>query len=206
MADSQDAFSDQDSNASAGSTTGHLFIVSAPSGAGKSTLCRAVRRCLTNLHYSVSYTTRSARQGEREGIDYHFISHAEFQRGIRERRWAEWAEVHGNYYGSSSRWIEHTLKSGGDILMDIDLQGARQMVSRFPEAVTVFIMPPSLEELERRLRGRGTDDEQDIELRLKNARQEIAQREFCRHVIVNDDLAQATQALSALIQEYRQRR
>ena len=142
MADSQAAFSDQDSNASAGNPTGHLFIVSAPSGAGKSTLCGAVRRYLTDLHYSVSYTTRIARQGEQEGIDYHFISHAEFQRGIQEKRWAEWAEVHGNYYGSSSRWIERTLKSGGDILMDIDLQGARQMVSRFPEAVTVFIMPP----------------------------------------------------------------
>lgn len=90
--------------------------------------------------------------------------------------------------------------------MDIDLQGARQMVSHFPDAVTVFIMPPSLEELERRLRGRGTDDERDIELRLKNARQEIAQREFCRHVIVNDNLDQATQALVVLIQDYRRRR
>ena len=203
MADTQISLSDQQSNASAGDPTGHLFIVSAPSGAGKSTLCNAVRRLLPDLDYSVSYTTRSARRGEQEGIDYHFISHDEFQKGIQEKRWAEWAEVHGNYYGSSATWIERMLAAGHDILMDIDLQGAHQMTRRFPGAVTVFIMPPSLEELERRLRGRGTDDERAIDLRLNNARQEIAQSAFCRHVIVNDSLDQATQALVALIQGYR---
>jgi guanylate kinase len=189
----------------AGCSPGHLFIVSAPSGAGKSTLCSAVRRLLSDLAYSVSYTTRTPRPGEREGIDYHFVSEKQFRKGIEEKRWAEWAKVHGNYYGSSAQWVERTLMTGRDILMDIDLQGAGQMVQRFPEAVTIFIMPPSLEELERRLRKRGTEEQRDLDLRLANARQEMDQRGICRHVIVNDDLDRATHALVALIEGYRRK-
>jgi guanylate kinase len=189
----------------AGCSPGHLFIVSAPSGAGKSTLCRAVRRLLSDLAYSVSYTTRPPRPGEKEGIDYHFVSEKQFREGIEEKRWAEWARVHGNYYGSAAQWVERTLMAGRDILMDIDLQGAGQMVQRFPEAVTIFIMPPSLEELEHRLRKRGTEDQRDLDLRLANAKQEIEQRGICRHVIVNDDLDQATHALVTLIAEYRRK-
>ena len=187
----------------AGRFSGHLYIVSAPSGAGKSTLCTAVRRLLNDLAYSVSYTTRTPRPGEKEGIDYYFISEEQFRRGIETKRWAEWAKVHGNYYGSSAQWIERTLLAGVDILMDIDLQGAGQMLQRFPEAVTIFIMPPSLDELERRLRKRGTEDQQDLALRLANARQEIEQSAICRHVIVNDDLDKATHELVALIERYR---
>jgi guanylate kinase len=186
-----------------GSPGGRLFIVSAPSGAGKSTLCSAVRRDLEGLAYSVSYTTRPQRKGEHQGVDYHFISEAEFRQGIDQGRWAEWARVHGNYYGTSARWIEETLISGRDILLDIDLQGARQMVRRFPEAVTIFIMPPSLLELERRLRQRGTDRPQDIDLRLKNATEEIAQRSLCRHELINDDIGKATRDLVDLIKGYR---
>ena len=187
-----------------GSPGGRLFIVSAPSGAGKSTLCSAVRRQLGDLTYSVSYTTRPPRKEERHGVDYHFVSEADFRQGIDKGRWAEWARVHGNYYGTSARWIEETLKSGRDILLDIDLQGARQMVRRFPEAVTIFIMPPSLSELERRLRQRGADSLQDIDLRLKNAREEIAQRNFCRHELINDDIGKATRDLVDLIKGYRE--
>jgi guanylate kinase len=186
-----------------GPPRGRLFIVSAPSGAGKTTLCTAVRRHLGDLAYSVSYTTRSPREGEREALDYHFISEAEFRTGISEGRWAEWARVHGNYYGSSARWIEETLDSGRDILMDIDLQGAHQMMQRFPDAVTIFIMPPSLEELERRLRQRAADSLQSIDLRLQNAKEEIAQRSICRHELLNDDIPKATKALVELIAGYR---
>jgi guanylate kinase len=186
-----------------GSSGGRLFIVSAPSGAGKSTLCSAVRRHLGDLAYSVSYTTRPPRRGERRGEDYHFVSEAEFLQGVDQGRWAEWARVHGNYYGTSARWIEETLNSGRDILMDIDLQGARQMARRFPEAVTIFIMPPSLDELERRLRQRAADSLKDIDLRLENAREEIARRSFCRHELVNDNLEEATRELVALIESYR---
>jgi guanylate kinase len=185
------------------SRSGRLFIVSAPSGAGKSTLCSAVRRHLGDLAYSVSYTTRPPRKGERQAVDYRFISEAEFRKGIDEGRWAEWARVHGNYYGSSARWIEETLNSGRDILMDIDLQGARQMMQRFPDAITIFIMPPSLAELARRLRKRAADSLQNIDLRLENAKEEIAQRSFCRHELLNDDIGKATQALVDLIEGYR---
>jgi guanylate kinase len=187
----------------AGRPTGRLFILSAPSGAGKTTLCAALRQHYPDLAYSVSYTTRQPRQGEMEGTDYFFITTEEFEQGISEGRWAEWARVHGNYYGTSARWIDRTLRSGGHILMDIDLQGARQMVRRFPRAITLFIMPPSMEELERRLRLRGTDNAETIALRLENARKEISQKDFCRHILVNDDLETATHRLVALVDAYR---
>lgn len=187
---------------SAGLTSGHLFIVSAPSGAGKTTLCRAVRQRYSELAYSVSYTTRPPRQGEKHGHDYCFISEEEFEQGISQGRWAEWAKVHGNFYGSSARWIDRTLRAGRHILMDIDMQGARQMLQVFPQAVTIFILPPSMEILEQRLRARGTDHPDTISLRLANAVEEIAQKDICRHILVNDDLEKAKQELVALIKGY----
>lgn len=187
---------------SAGAPTGHLFIVSAPSGAGKTTLCSTLRRRLPELSYSVSYTTRSPREGEREGRDYHFISVDEFEMGITQGRWAEWAKVHRNYYGTSAHWIDRTLNDGRHILLDIDLQGAYQMIKCFPWAITIFIMPPSMEELEKRLRARDTDNPETIALRMANAAEEIVQKDFCKHVIVNDDLEDAKQQLVGLIQGY----
>jgi guanylate kinase len=189
-------------HAAAGCSTGRLFIVCAPSGAGKSTLCGAMRREYDELTYSISYTTRPPRRGEREGRDYFFISVEEFERGIRRGRWAEWARVHGNYYGSSAQWIEDALTAGRHILMDIDIQGTRQMLQHFPRAVTFFIMPPSMEVLERRLRARGTESPQTIALRLDNAREEIAHKGLCTHILVNDDLNLATGQLSALFRRY----
>jgi guanylate kinase len=187
----------------AGRPTGRLFILSAPSGAGKTTLCAALRQRYPDLSYSVSYTTRRPRRGEIDGKDYLFITPEEFEQGISEGRWAEWARVHGNYYGTSARWIARTLDCGEHVLMDIDLQGARQMVERFPRAITVFIMPPSMEELERRLRLRGTDNAETIALRLENALKEISQKDFCRHILINDDLETATRRLMALVDAYR---
>jgi guanylate kinase len=187
---------------SAGHTTGHLFIVSAPSGAGKTTLCHAVRQQYSELAYSVSYTTRLPRDGEQHGRDYYYISVQEFELGITQGRWAEWAKVHGNFYGSSARWIDRTLSAGRHILMDIDMQGARQMLQCFPQAITIFIMPPSMEILEQRLRARGTDHPDTISLRLANAAEEIAQKDICRHILVNDDLEKAKQQLAALIKGY----
>lgn len=203
MADFHKLSEKRQGSVAAGSSTGHLFIVSAPSGAGKSTLCSAVRKHFGGLAYSVSYTTRSPRPGEREGVEYHFISEADFRQGIRQGQWAEWARVHGNYYGTSSEWIARTLNTGQDILMDIDLQGARQMLAHFPQAVTIFILPPSMAELERRLRRRGTDSSDAIALRLENAREEIGQRGVCRHEVVNNNLDQAIKALVDLIAGYR---
>jgi guanylate kinase len=181
---------------------GRLFVVSAPSGAGKTTLCNAVRRRCKDLAYSVSYTTRAPRPGERHGQDYFFISTEEFETGIAQARWAEWARVHGNLYGTSARWISETLHLGRDILLDIDVQGARQILQRFPEAITIFIRPPSLEVLRQRLLQRGTEDRDAIDLRLANARSEMAQQQFYHHVLVNDDLQTATRELIELFRKY----
>lgn len=187
----------------AGDSRGCLFIVSAPSGAGKSTLCQAVRNRLRDLAYSISYTTRAPRPGEIHGQDYFFVDVAEFERGIQSGRWAEWALVHGNYYGTSAQWIENALAGGRTILLDIDVQGTRQMVARFPRAVTIFVMPPSLEELERRLRQRGTDDDAAIAIRMQNGRQEMAQKDLYQHIVINDNLDNAIGDLIALLERSR---
>jgi guanylate kinase len=182
---------------------GILFIVSAPSGAGKTTLCGMVRRHFKDLAYSISSTTRKPRPGERDGVDYFFVSREAFEDGIAQGRWAEWAEVHGNLYGTSAQWICHALSQGRDILLDIDVQGARQLLSRFPDAVTIFICPPSMAVLEQRLRQRGGDDEATIAVRLRNAQAEMDQKAMYRHVLVNDDLDQAKSQLVAIIEGYR---
>ncbi len=182
---------------------GRLFVVSAPSGAGKTTLCAAVRRHFGDLAYSVSYTTRAPRPGEQHGRDYFFITREEFEAGIANNRWAEWARVHGNLYGTSAQWINDTLLAGKDILLDIDVQGARQMLVRFPQAITIFIRPPSMAVLEARLTGRGTDDAAARALRLANAKAEMAQQDLYRHVVVNDDLGRATRELIALLARHR---
>ena len=170
---------------------GRLFILSAPSGAGKSTLCAYLRACLPNLRYSVSYTTRPPRPGEKDGADYFFIDAAAFRDGIAEDRWVEWARVHGHYYGTSAAYIDGLLAQGDDLLLDIDVQGASQLVKKYPDAVTIFIMPPSMEILRQRLEKRGTDSTAVIAERLRNAREEMAARFRYHHIVVNDRLEQA---------------
>ena len=184
-------------------TPGALFIVSAPSGAGKSTLCRAALDHFSNLFYSISYTTRSPRSQEQNGVDYHFITKADFEEGIHCDRWAEWAEVHGNYYGTSKKFLDDVLLSGQDVLVDIDIQGTRQILERYPNAVTIFIMPPSLDILRERLEARRTDGAEIVAVRLKNAEKEIAQKEIYRHLIINDRLSDAIAELIAIIEGYR---
>lgn len=181
---------------------GTLFIVSAPSGAGKTTLCNALRRHFVDLAYSVSHTTREPRPNEKNGQDYFFISREEFEQGIADGVWAEWAQVHGHHYGTSAQWIIAALDDGTDVLMDIDVQGTRQMVQRFPEAITIFIMPPSMAVLEERLRQRGAEDDATIALRMANAREEMAQKTIYRHVLVNDDLETAIDQLISIVQTY----
>ena len=182
---------------------GLLFILSAPSGAGKSTLCSAVLDRFPDLMYSVSYTTRSPRKGERDEIDYFFIGKGEFETGIAQGRWAEWAEVHGNYYGTSMEVLSRGLNRGRDILLDIDVQGMRQIQKKFPDSITIFIMPPSLESLRQRLRSRGTESPEVLAVRLQNAQQEMSQKGMYRHVIVNDNLADAIDELIAIVKNYR---
>lgn len=185
------------------SKTGRLFILSAPSGTGKTTLCRRILSAFPDMRYSVSYTTRPPRNGETEGEDYHFISREKFEQMIRENKWAEWAKVHENYYGTSAVLLEKELSEGHDVLLDIDVHGARQIIKRFAESVPVFIMPPTMDELYRRLKKRGSDRPESIEKRLRAARQEMACRNEYRHVIVNDDLEETVEKLAALIKEYR---
>lgn len=178
---------------------GRLFVLSAPSGAGKSTLCEILRVRLPALRYSISYTTRAPRKGEENGVDYYFIDAPAFKKGIAEGRWVEWARVHGHYYGTSSEFIERTLAQGHDLLLDIDVQGADQLVARYPGAVTIFIVPPSMDILKQRLEKRGTDDPEIIAVRLRNAREEMAARYRYHHVVVNEQLARAADELMAIM-------
>lgn len=187
------------------SLEGHIFVISAPSGAGKTTLRRAALNRLPDISYSVSYTTRLPRPGEVDGRDYAFISSAEFEEGIDTGRWAEWAQVHGNYYGTSAEVLHRAVATGRDILLDIDVQGARQIRSRFSQSVTIFIMPPSLDTLVKRLQARGTDDPEAMALRLRNAREEMAQKDAYDHVIVNDRLETAVEELIGVIESYRKK-
>lgn len=166
-------------------------MVSAPSGAGKTTLCKAARERLPQLVYSVSSTTRRPHKGEIDGQDYFFVSEAQFRKGIEHGLWAEWAKVHDNYYGTSARFLDDHLQAGRDVLLDIDVQGARQILQRYPEAVTIFIAAPSMAVLRQRLTARGLDSPEVIDLRLKNARTEMDCRDLYRHVVVNDDLETA---------------
>ena len=182
---------------------GSLFVVSAPSGAGKTTLCREVRERVPGLAYSISVTTRAPRPGEIDGTDFRFVSEAEFRRRLESDEFAEWAVVHGNYYGTQAQPLEAALGRGEDVLLDIDTQGAGQLRLRYPEAVLVFIVAPSMAELEQRLRERGSNAQQDIARRLARAREEIALWRRYDYLIVNQDVKEAVEQLTAIVQAER---
>ena len=184
---------------------GRLFIISAPSGAGKTTLCRRLLVYYPDIVYSISYTTRHPRPGEKEGKDYHFISREDFLEKKALDYWAEWARVHDHYYGTSAVYLSDSLARGRDVLMDIDVPGAMQIRARFPEAVTIFVMPPSMDVLRQRLTQRDTDSQAVIEKRLENAVREMEQKDRYRHEIVNDDLDSAINELIAIVKSYRKR-
>ena len=184
---------------------GTLFIVTAPSGAGKTTLVSGLLDRDPMVRLSVSYTTRAPREGEVDGRHYHFVDVSTF-RALRDKgEFLEWAEVHNNYYGTSKAWLEEQTRSGKDILLEIDWQGAQQVRKVFPKAVGVFIMPPSLEELERRLRGRGTDSEDVIARRVLGARGEMRHVAEFDYVIINEDLPAALEDLVAVVRASRLR-
>ena len=178
---------------------GKLFIVSAPSGAGKTTLCRAVREHFPDMLYSVSHTTRAPRAGEKDGVDYFFIATARFKKKIEQGAWAEWAKVHDHYYGTAHRFLQDGLSAGRDILLDIDVQGTRQMIEHYPDSITIFIMPPSVGVLKNRLEKRGTDSPAVIAKRLANAQAEMEKKDRYRYVIVNDCLPAAVDRLLSII-------
>jgi guanylate kinase len=182
---------------------GTLFVVSAPSGAGKTTLCREMRQRLSDLAYSVSVTTRLPRPAEIVGTDFHFVDEPTFRAMLAGNALAEWATVHGNLYGTPAAPLEAALRDGRDVLLDIDTQGAAQLRARYPEAVLIFIVAPSMAELEQRLRERRSDDGSAIATRLERARLEVPLWRRYDYLIVNRDVKEAMEQLESIIQAER---
>ncbi|MDY0190439.1 MAG: guanylate kinase [Desulfuromonas sp.] len=178
---------------------GLLYVISAPSGAGKTTLCNAVIDLFPQLGQSVSFTTRAMRAGEKDGVDYNFVAVETFRNMINAGGFVEWAEVHGNFYGTAIKTLNEAQLSGQDILLDIDFQGAAQLKKLGLNAVFIFIAPPSIAELEKRLQGRGTDSPDVVKCRIDNAHAEIAQANWYDYIIVNDSIDRALADLQAVI-------
>ncbi len=168
--------------------TPRLIIISSPSGGGKSTICNMIIKRSPDIEYSISTTTRPPRQHEEDGKEYFFVAKDEFEKMIKNDAFLEWAMVHGNYYGTSRKKIEDLLNRGKSCILDIDVQGGMQIKNKHPNAVSVFIMPPSFEELEKRLKERSTDNEESIKLRLDNAKKEMEYKKFYDYVVVNNKI------------------
>jgi len=183
---------------------GLLIVISAPSGAGKTTLCNALVSRFPALKESISYTTRQPRQGEQDGVDYHFVSVDRFKQMIAENGFAEWAEVHGNFYGTAIATLEQARVDGIDILLDIDCQGARILKDRGINGLFVFVLPPSMAELRRRLESRSSDAKEVIERRIARATEEIREARWYDYIVVNDRLDEAHEALASIVTAARQ--
>lgn len=178
---------------------GRLFIISAPSGTGKSTVVSHLLKKFPELVYSISYTTRPPRRGEENGREYHFVDAITFRKLIDEGFFAEWAEVHGAFYGTPRIEIEEAISSGRNVVLDIDVQGGMSLKSHYPEAVTIFLTPPSFEELKTRLSGRKTDPQPVVEKRLENAKKEMTFKDRYDKCVVNDELKRAVDEVAAII-------
>ena len=185
--------------------TGHLFVISGPSGVGKGTIIRELfaRPNADELWFSVSATTREPRESEKEGIAYYFVNDSTFDELVATDGMLEWANVYRERYGTPRASVEDRLATGLDVILDIDTQGAAQVVEHMPEAITIFIEPPSLGELERRIRMRGANTEEQIEFRLGKAKDEIAQKERYNYTVVNDSLETAVAQVAAIVEENR---
>lgn len=186
-------------------TQGNLIIVSAPSGAGKTTLCARVVKELDNIVSSISYTTRTRRSAEKNGVAYHFITQEAFNEMIARKRFAEWAIVHGHHYGTDRKFIEGTTEQGMDVILNIDIQGAEQLIKKYPNAVSIFIHTPSFEELKKRLIERKSDSQTSIEKRLREAERELKASSSYQYQIVNDEIERASQELISIIKSERQK-
>lgn len=178
---------------------GNLIVLSGPSGVGKGTVLKKLLKDYTDIEYSISATTRPSRKGEIDGKDYFFLSLEEFFQKVDNNQFIEWAKVHDNYYGTPRDYVDKTLGEGKDIILEIDIQGARMVRESYPEAIYVFLLPPSFDELEKRLNKRGTEDEKTKEIRLRNARTEMKELANYDYQIINDDLDETVEKLKAII-------
>ena len=178
---------------------GKLFIVSGPSGVGKSTVLRALFAQNTNLYFSVSATTREPRPGEEDGVHYHFLTMDTFREWIAKDEFLEYAEFVGNAYGTPRKYVDEALDAGKDVILDIEVQGAEQVCAKRPETVTVFIAPPSWDELKRRLTARGTDTAEKIQKRLQRAKEEVLKAHHYDYFVINDTVENAVQELCAIM-------
>lgn len=186
--------------------SGLLYVVSGPSGTGKTTLCKELTRRIPNLRFSISYTTRSPRRNEKSGKDYYFVTAELFEKMIDNGEFAEWAEIYGNRYGTTRSSIDQALHEGCDLIFDIDAQGARQLKEAYPSGISIFLLPPSVSELEKRLCTRKTDSEDTIRERMNKARQEISGVEFYKYIVVNNVLEETLQILQSIIVAEKHRR
>lgn len=182
---------------------GKLYIIAAPSGAGKTSLVKAMVQSTPHVRVSVSHTTREMRPGEQDGVNYHFTTVDSFKEMLAEGVFFEHAEVFGNYYGTSEKWVREQLDKGEDVILEIDWQGARQVCKLMPEAVTIFILPPSLEALRERLTGRGTDDVDIIERRMSQAVSEMSHYDEFDYLVINDEFDLALRDLQTIIRSRR---
>ena len=181
------------------SAAGRIFVVSGPSGSGKSTLIRELRQKVPGLGYSISHTSRPPRGQEKNGVEYHFVSKESFQKMVENGEFVEWAEVYQDLYGTSVSSLRSQITMGLDVIMDIDVQGARNIKDHFKDAILIYVLPPSLEILEKRLRERGTDDEKAIRTRLKKAGKEIKNCVSYDYLVFNDQLDQAVEEMKSIL-------
>ena len=178
---------------------GIALVISAPSGTGKTTLIKRLRKEFPNFGYSISCTTRAPREGEVDGKDYHFLSRERFVELRDQGHFAEWAEVHGNFYGTPKKYVDEAMEQGKDVILDIEVQGAAQVCAKRPETVRIFIAPPSWEELERRLTARGTDTPEKVQKRLLRAQVELQNASDYDYFVINDTVEQAVEELRAIL-------
>lgn len=183
------------------SKRGKIIVISAPSGTGKTTIVKMILKKFKNLKYSVSTTTRPKRENEIEGKDYFFVTEDEFKKLIKENYFIEWQKVHNYYYGTSREFVEKILNSGYNCILDIDVKGGVSLKKIYPDGIYIFLLPPSMEELKKRLITRGTESPEELKLRLKNAKKEIKFKKYYDYVIVNDDLKETVKKIVEILKK-----